>query len=221
MLVKRCLGSRRSAFKIIIVKGWVDDFVAVVLQIARLDATRSRVPAVEKKDLHTNSGARVGLPESALPCPALSQHVAKQSALFNGIVKGDMRMRQGIEPAFGHIALGAGTVIGLHDGHGKGLHIQRRMTEGTLSDKVHQVPIHKQKIKTCWIGDKNALSWQGFQPVAISATIVKLRRGMPPLPSRCLIGRLFPAKLKQPFRYLRRFPRLLFLNVGNDGDLNV
>ena len=55
----------------------------------------------------------------------------------------------------------------------------------------------------------------------ITATIVKLRRGMPPLPQRCLIGRLFPAKLKQPFRYLRRFPRLLFLNVGNDGDLNV
>lgn len=61
VFVKRCLGCRHSVFKIIIVKGWVDDFVAVFLQIARLDAARSGVPAVEKKDLHTNSGARVDL----------------------------------------------------------------------------------------------------------------------------------------------------------------
>ena len=50
MLVKLGLGCGESSGEIFVGKFRVDDRVAVVLEIGRLDAARDRLPAVEEED---------------------------------------------------------------------------------------------------------------------------------------------------------------------------
>jgi hypothetical protein len=46
------LGRGENGAEVVIIKGRIDDLVAVILQVARLDAARVRVPAVEEQDFH-------------------------------------------------------------------------------------------------------------------------------------------------------------------------
>lgn len=55
MLVELSLGGHKSSVEVIVVKGWIYDLVAVILQVGRFDATRNRVPAVKEKDFQRNS----------------------------------------------------------------------------------------------------------------------------------------------------------------------
>lgn len=62
MLVKLGLGGAKSGGEIFIIKGWIDDFVAVILEVRRFDTTGNRMPAVEKKDLHASTESLWHLP---------------------------------------------------------------------------------------------------------------------------------------------------------------
>ena len=55
VLVELGLGGRNSSAKIIVIQYRIDDFMSVVLEVARLDATGNRMPAVEEKDFHSVS----------------------------------------------------------------------------------------------------------------------------------------------------------------------
>jgi hypothetical protein len=46
------LGSANGGIEVVIGQGWVQDFVAVVLQVGRLQAALGRLPAVEEEDGH-------------------------------------------------------------------------------------------------------------------------------------------------------------------------
>ena len=46
------LGDADGSIEIVVGQGRVQDFVAVVLEIGRLDAARCRLPAVEEEDFH-------------------------------------------------------------------------------------------------------------------------------------------------------------------------
>lgn len=52
MFVELSLGSAKSNVEVIVIKGGVDDLVAVILQVGRFDATGDRVPAVEEEDFY-------------------------------------------------------------------------------------------------------------------------------------------------------------------------
>ena len=53
-LVEFLLSDPDGSIKIVVGQGWVQDRVAVVLQIGRLQAARCRLPAVEEEDFHCN-----------------------------------------------------------------------------------------------------------------------------------------------------------------------
>ena len=52
MLVELGLGDADGGIEIVVGQGRVQDFVAVVLEVGRLDAARCRLPAVEEEDFH-------------------------------------------------------------------------------------------------------------------------------------------------------------------------
>jgi hypothetical protein len=52
MFVELGLGGRKCSVEIIFVKGGVDDFVAVILEVGRLDAARNAVSSVQEEDFH-------------------------------------------------------------------------------------------------------------------------------------------------------------------------
>lgn len=52
------------------------------------------------------------------------QHVAKQGALLDGIVQGDVGMGERGKPALGHVFFGAAPVIRFEQGHSQGFDIQ-------------------------------------------------------------------------------------------------
>ena len=52
MLIELGLGNADGGIEIIIGQGWVQDFVAVVLEEGRFHTARCRLPAVEEKDFH-------------------------------------------------------------------------------------------------------------------------------------------------------------------------
>ena len=62
MLVELSLGGCQSSVEIIVIKGWVDDFVAVILQVGQFDATGNRMPAVKEEDLHASTESLWHLP---------------------------------------------------------------------------------------------------------------------------------------------------------------
>ena len=66
----------------------------------------------------------------------LLQHITKQGALFDGVIERLMGVGERIKPVFGHVTLGAVAVVGLHDRHGKGLDVQRRVAEGTVDGEL-------------------------------------------------------------------------------------
>jgi len=52
MLVELSPSGLDCQHEVIVIKRWVDDFVAVVLQVGRFDAAWDRVPAVKEEDFH-------------------------------------------------------------------------------------------------------------------------------------------------------------------------
>jgi hypothetical protein len=52
MLIECSLGGRKSGGEVIVIEGRVDDFVAVLGEVRRLDAAWDRVPPVEEEDFH-------------------------------------------------------------------------------------------------------------------------------------------------------------------------
>ncbi len=52
MQIEFSLGGFEGSGEVIAIQGWVDDLVAVVLQLGRFDATWDRVPAVEEENFH-------------------------------------------------------------------------------------------------------------------------------------------------------------------------
>jgi hypothetical protein len=52
MLVELSLGGSDGGFEIVVVKFWIDDLVAVVLEVGRFGAAWDRMPAVEEEDGH-------------------------------------------------------------------------------------------------------------------------------------------------------------------------
>ena len=52
MPVELGLGNADGGIEIVVGRGRVQDFVAVILEIGRLDAARGGLPAVEEKDFH-------------------------------------------------------------------------------------------------------------------------------------------------------------------------
>ena len=52
MLVECFLCPLDSGVEIVVIKGWVEDFVAVVFQISRFDATGDGLTAVKEEDFH-------------------------------------------------------------------------------------------------------------------------------------------------------------------------
>ena len=58
MLVELGLGGCDSSGEIVVIECWIDDFVAVIFQVGRLDAAWDRVPAVEEENRgHDNSAS--------------------------------------------------------------------------------------------------------------------------------------------------------------------
>ena len=41
-----------SNVEVVVIKSWIDDFVAVLCEVGRFDATGDRMPAVEKEKFH-------------------------------------------------------------------------------------------------------------------------------------------------------------------------
>ena len=52
MLVEFSLSSADGGIEVVVIEGWVNDFVAVVLQVGRFDAARNRVPAVKEEEFY-------------------------------------------------------------------------------------------------------------------------------------------------------------------------
>ncbi|MGD0897019.1 MAG: hypothetical protein ABR915_04225 [Thermoguttaceae bacterium] len=52
MPVKSILSDSNDLIEIVVGQGRVQDFVAVVFEVGRLDAARCRLPVVEEKDFH-------------------------------------------------------------------------------------------------------------------------------------------------------------------------
>jgi hypothetical protein len=50
------LGGADGLVEVVVIEGRVDDLVAVIGEVGRLDTSRNRMPAVEEEDLHRNSG---------------------------------------------------------------------------------------------------------------------------------------------------------------------
>src|SRR5438128_1477067 len=83
------------------------------------------------------------------------EHIAEQCSLLNRVIKSDMRMGPFVKPCFGHVALGGVTVRTLHCDHGESLDIQCRMRKRAFTGKTHQIPVHKHKVISHRIADKN------------------------------------------------------------------
>ena len=71
VLVEFFLGGANSGIEVVVIKGRVDDGMAVVLQVRRFDAARNRVPAVEKEYEH---GGRLSHRTAALVARAAERH---------------------------------------------------------------------------------------------------------------------------------------------------
>lgn len=57
MLVECVLGRSDSGGEIVVVKGWIDDLVAVLFEVGRFNTTGNRMPTVEEKGRdHLRSG---------------------------------------------------------------------------------------------------------------------------------------------------------------------
>ena len=52
VLVERCLSGAKSNVEIVVIQGWVDDFVSVLGEVSRFDAAWNGLPAVEEEDFH-------------------------------------------------------------------------------------------------------------------------------------------------------------------------
>jgi hypothetical protein len=49
------LGGADGLVEVVVIEGRVDDLVAMIGEVGRLDAARNRMPAVEEEDSHRNS----------------------------------------------------------------------------------------------------------------------------------------------------------------------
>lgn len=52
LLVEFGLGECQSGVEVTVIKDWIGDLVAVIIEIGQLDSPRNRVPTVEEEDFH-------------------------------------------------------------------------------------------------------------------------------------------------------------------------
>jgi hypothetical protein len=77
MPVERLLSGSDSGGEIVVIEGWVDDGMAVILQVGRFDAARYAVPAVEEENgCHLNSLLIAGQHHALFPPHAVLASIA-------------------------------------------------------------------------------------------------------------------------------------------------